>query len=173
MIDDSMADIVAGGFDAGIRSGAHVHGDMIAVRLTPYLRAAVVASPMYMASRGLPATPHDLHEHRCINYRWGHDGAVHRWTFTRGGETLEIRVDPAITVNDTNLIAKFALEGLGFAYILEDVVAEHLTEGRLVRVLEDWCPPGAGFHLYYSGSRHRSAPLRALIELFRFKSVSD
>lgn len=86
---------------------------------------------------------------------------------------MEIRVDPAITVSDTNLIAKFALEGLGFAYILEDVVAEHLTEGRLVRVLEDWCPPGAGFHLYYSGSRHRSAPLRALIELFRFKSVSD
>jgi DNA-binding transcriptional LysR family regulator len=90
VIDDSMADIVAGGFDAGIRSGAHVHGDMIAVRLTPYLRAAVVASPMYMASRGLPATPHDLHEHRCINYRWGHDGAVHRWTLTRGGETLDV-----------------------------------------------------------------------------------
>lgn len=172
VIDDSMADIVAEGFDAGIRSGAHVHGDMIAVRLSPDLRAAVVASPMYLASRGAPVTPHDLHEHRCINYRWGHDGAVHRWPFKREGDNLEIRVDPTITVNDTSLITKLALEGLGFAYILEEVVAEHLATGRLVRVLEDWCQPSSGFHLYYSGRRHLSAPLRAMIEFFRFESVS-
>jgi DNA-binding transcriptional LysR family regulator len=149
VIDDSMADIVAEGFDAGIRSGAHVHGDMIAVRLSP-----------------------DLHEHRCINSRWGHDGAVHRWPFKREGDNLEIRVDPTITVNDTSLITKLALEGLGFAYILEEVVAEHLATGRLVRVLEDWCQPSSGFHLYYSGRRHLSAPLRAMIEFFRFESVS-
>ncbi|MFT4257313.1 MAG: LysR family transcriptional regulator [Pseudoxanthomonas sp.] len=170
VIDDSMADIVAEGSDAGIRSGAHVQGDMIAVRLTPDLRVAVVASPTYVALRGAPVTPHELREHRCINYRWAHDGAVYRWRFEREGETLEVRVDATITVNDTNLITKLALSGLGFAYILEDVVAEHLASGRLVRVLDEWCQSRSDFHLYYSGRRHMSAPLRALIEFFRFKS---
>ncbi len=172
MIDDSMADIVAEGFDAGIRSGADVHGDMIAVRLTPDIRAAVVASPAYIASRGAPVTPHDLSEHRCINYRWGHDGAVYRWGFKRMGEAVEVRVDGTITVNDTNLIIKFALSGLGFAYILEDVVAEHVAAGRLVRVLDEWCQPSSGFHLYYSGRRHMSSPLRAMIDFYQFKLAS-
>jgi DNA-binding transcriptional LysR family regulator len=172
VVDDSMADIVAEGFDAGIRAGAQVHSDMSAVRLTPDLRVAVVASPTYVASRGTPVTPHDLREHRCINYRWAQAGAVYRWGFERAGETLEVRLDAAITVNDTDLITKFALGGLGFAYILEDVVAEHLSTGRLVRVLDDWCQPSSGFHLYYSGRRHMSAPLRAMIEFFRFKSAS-
>lgn len=172
VIDDSMADIVGEGFDAGIRSGAHVHGDMIAVRLTPDLRAAVVASPAYLAARGAPVTPHDLLEHRCINYRWAPEGADHRWQFERGGEAFEVRVDGAITVNDTNLITRFALDGLGFAYILEDVVAEYLAAGRLVRVLDEWSQPTSGLHLYYSGRRHLSAPLRAMIEFFRFNSAS-
>jgi DNA-binding transcriptional LysR family regulator len=172
VIDDHMADIVAEGFDAGIRSGAHVHGDMIAVRLTPDLRVAVVASPAYLAARTVPATPHDLREHRCINYRWGQDGAVYRWGFARAGEALEVRVDATITVNDTNLITEFALGGLGFAYMLEDVVAPHVAAGRLVRVLEEWCQPSSGFHLYYSGRRHMSAPLRALVDFFRYKADS-
>ncbi|TGD99651.1 LysR family transcriptional regulator [Methylobacterium nonmethylotrophicum] len=172
MIDDGMADIVAEGFDAGIRSGSHVHGDMIAVPLTPHLRVAVVASPAYVASRGSPATPSDLREHRCINYRWARDGAVYRWRFERSGETVEIRVDAVITVNDTNLIIGAALAGIGFAYILEDVVSEHIAAGRLVRVLDEWCQPVTGFHLYYSGRRHLSAPLRALIEFFRFGTPS-
>jgi DNA-binding transcriptional LysR family regulator len=171
-IDDHMADIVAEGFDAGIRSGAHVHGDMIAVRLTPDLRVAVVASPAYLASRTIPVTPHDLRGHRCINYRWGQDGAVYRWGFARAGEALEVRVDAMITVNDTNLITQFALGGLGFAYMLEDVVAPHVAAGRLVRVLEEWCQPSSGFHLYYSGRRHMSAPLRALVDFFRYKADS-
>lgn len=169
VIDDSMADIVAEGSDAGIRSGAHVHGDMIAVRLTPDIRGAVVASPAYVASRGIPETPRDLRDHRCINYRWANDGAVYRWQFRREDETLEVRVDATTMVNDTNVIVGCALAGLGFAYILEDVVAEHLAAGRLLRVLDDWCQPNSGFHLYYSGSRHMSAPLRAMIEFFRFK----
>lgn len=172
VIEDAIADIVADGFDAGIRSGEHVHGDMIAVRLTPYLRAAIVASPMYMASRRAPVTPHDLQEHRCINYRWGHDGALHRWAFKREGEAIEIRVTPSVTVNDTNLITQLALEGLGFAYLLEDVVAEHLAAGRLVRVLDEWCQPSSGFHLYYSGGRHMSSPLRAMIDFFQYKEAS-
>jgi DNA-binding transcriptional LysR family regulator len=172
VVDDSMADIVAEGSDAGIRSGAHVHGDMIAVRLTPDLRGAVVASPDYIAARGAPKTPHDLRGHRCINYRWANDGAVYRWQFRREEEALEVRVDAAVTVNDTNVIIGCALAGLGFAYMLEDVVAEHLAEGRLVRVLDEWCPSNSGFHLYYSGGRHMSPPLRTMIEYFRLDSAS-
>lgn len=167
VIDDRMTDIVAEGFDAGIRSGAHVHGDMIAVRLSPDVRAAVIASPAYAASHGVPSTPHDLRDHRCINYRSAHDGASYRWRFGRAGESLEVRLDAAITVNDTHLILGAALGGNGFAYILEDIVAEHVAAGRLVRVLEEWCQPTSGFHLYYSGRRHVSAPLRAMIDFFR------
>ncbi|MDQ4420984.1 LysR substrate-binding domain-containing protein [Sphingobium sp. DEHP117] len=172
VIDDSMTDIIAEGFDAGIRSGTHVHGDMIAVRLTPDLRVAVVASPSYLAARGTPKTPHDLRDHRCINYRWTHDGSLYRWRFQRAGEALEVRVESTITVNDTNIIIGAALNGTGFAYMLEDVVAEHIAAGRLVRVLDEWCQPSSSFHLYYSGSRHMSAPLRAMIDFFRFSSAS-
>ena len=169
VIEDRLTDIVGDGFDVGIRSGAHVNGGMIAVRLTPYLRAAVVAAPSYLASRAPPLTPHDLREHRCIQYRWAHDGAVYRWDFERDGEALEARLEGTISVNDMSLITRLALGGLGFAYVLEDVVAEHVASGRLVRVLEDWCQPGPGFHLYYSGRRHMSAPLRAMIDFFRYK----
>lgn len=171
LVDDSMADIVAEGSDAGIRSGAHVHGDMIAVRLSPDLRGAVVASPDYVAAQGAPKTPHDLRSHRCINYRWANDGAVYRWQFKRGGDALEVRVDGVVTVNDTSVIIGCALAGLGFAYILEDVVAEHLAAGRLVRVLDEWCPSTSGFHLYYPGGRYMSPPLRAIIEHFRLDSA--
>lgn len=169
VIDDSMADIVAEGSDAGIRSGAHLQGDMIAVRLTADMRAAVVASPAYVAAQGAPQTPHELRNHRCINYRWAKDGAVYRWQFKRCEDALEVRVDATTTVNDTDVILQCALAGLGFAYILEDVVAEHLAEGRLVRVLDEWCPLNSGFHLYYSGGRHMSGPLRAMIEFLRFE----
>jgi DNA-binding transcriptional LysR family regulator len=169
IIDDSMADIVAEGSDAGIRAGSLVQGDMTAVRLTPDLRVAVVASAAYVASRGAPQSPYDLRDHRCINYRWANDGAVYRWRFERAEEVLEVRIDAAITVNDTTLITRCALDGLGFAYILEEVVVEHVAAGRLVRVLDDWCQPSSGFHLYYSGRRHVSAPLRAMIEFFRLK----
>jgi DNA-binding transcriptional LysR family regulator len=167
VIDDSMADIVAEGSDAGIRSGAHVQGDMIAVRLTPDLRGAVIASSAYVAARGTPAVPSELRDYRCINYRYANDGAVYRWQFKRQEEELEVRVDAMTTMNDTNAILQCALAGLGFAYIVEDIVAPFLADGRLVRVLEEWCPPISGFHLYYSGARHMSAPLRAMIDFFR------
>ena len=169
VIDDRLTDIVGEGFDAGIRSGAHVNGDMIAVRLTPQLRAAVVAAPSYLAARTVPVTPHDLREHRCIEYRWAHDGSVYRWDFERNGEALHFRPEGAISVNDMGLVTRFALGGLGFAYVLEDVVAEYVPAGRLVRVLEDWCQPSPGFHLYYSGRRHLSGPLQAMIDFFRYK----
>ena len=170
VIEDSLTDIVAGGFDAGIRPGERVQGDMIAVPLTPDLRAVVVASPAYLASRAAPVTPHDLRGHRCINYRWPQTGSTYPWTFRRAGETLDVLVEAVLTVNDTNVMLAAALSGAGFVYILEDVVAGHVSAGRLARVLEDWCAPSSGFHLYYSGRRHTSAPLRAMIDFFRLTS---
>lgn len=172
VVEDSLTDIVAGGYDAGIRPGERVQGDMIAVRLTPDLRPAVFASPEYLASRSIPLTPHDLSDHRCINYRWPHNGSTYRWRFERDGESLEVQVEALLTINDTNVIIAAALGGDGFAYILENTVTEHLMAGRLVRVLDDWCQPASGFHLYYSGRRHMSAPLRAMIDFFRFAPTS-
>jgi len=173
VIDDTMTDIVAEGFDAGIRLGHQVQGDMLAVRLTPDLRAAVVASPTHVASHGAPTTPHDLRNHHCVNYRWAHNGSDYRWHFKRLDDDLDVRVEGPLTVNDTSVIIAAALEGVGFAYILEDVVASHIKAGRLVRVLEEWCQPMTGFHLYYSGRRHMSAPLRAMIDFLRIASSSN
>lgn len=172
VIEDSLTDIVAGGFDAGVRPGERVQGDMIAVRLTPDLRGAVVASPGYLATRSLPETPDDLRQHRCINYRWTHDGSIYRWRFQRKGEEyFEVPLEAPLTVNDTNLIVAAALGSAGVAYLLEDVLAEHIAAGRLVRMLDEWCQPTPGFHLYYSGRRHMSTPLRAMIDFLRDPSA--
>lgn len=168
VIDDSLTDIVAEGFDAGIRQGSLVQRDMNSVRLTADLRMAVVASPAYLASHGVPETPHELRDHRCINYRWAREGVDYRWRFERAGETVEVRVDAAITANDTGVIIGAALGGVGFAYILEEVVAEHIAARRLMRVLDEWCQLSSAFHLYYPGRRLMSAPLRAVIDFFRF-----
>lgn len=172
VIDDCLSDIVAGGFDAGIRPGERVHCDMIAVRLTQDLRAAVVASPAYLASRGAPVSPYELKSHRCINYRWAHNGSPYRWHFERLGEIFDVVIEASLTVNDTRLIVDAALDGLGFAYMVEDVVVDHLSAGRLIRVLDGWCKPSSGFHLYYSGRRHLSAPLKAMIDFFRLRPIS-
>lgn len=166
VIDDSLTDIVAGGFDAGIRLGERVQRDMIAVRLTPDLRVAVVASPAYLASRKTPETPRELDQHRCINYRWAHNTSAFRWLFERAGEAVDILIESPLTLNDTGLIVGAAMEGLGFAYLVEQAVAEHIASGRLVRVLDEWCQPFSGFHLYYSGRQHISEPLRAMIDFF-------
>jgi DNA-binding transcriptional LysR family regulator len=172
VVEDKLTDIVAGDFDAGIRPGERVQGDMIAVRLTPDLRPSVFASPAYLSSRSIPLTPHELGDHRCINYRWLHNGSTHRWHFERDGVSLDVLVEALLTINDTNLIIAAALGGAGFAYILEDVVTEYVRTGRLVRVLDDWCQPTSGFHLYYSGRRHMSAPLRAMVDFFRLTPPS-
>lgn len=173
VVEDSLTDIVAGGFDAGVRPADRVQGDMIAVRLSADLRAAVVASPEYVASHGAPSTPDDLRHHRCINYRWTHNGSTHRWRFELDGQASELTIESPLTINDTHLIIAAAIGGAGFAYILQEAVADYITAGRLVRVLERWCQPTPGFHLYYSGRRHVSAPLRAFIEFFRYPSSAD
>ena len=170
MVDDGLTDVVAAGFDAGIRPGERVHRDMMAVRVSPDLRTAVVGSPDYLAARPIPITPRDLKDHACINYRFAASGALYRWPFARGGEVFDVAVEGALTLNDTDLIRVAALDGLGLACTLEDTVADDLAAGRLLRVLEDWCRPFPGFFLYYPGRRQVPPALRVLIEMLRVGS---
>ncbi|WP_426022892.1 LysR family transcriptional regulator [Brevundimonas sp. PWP3-1b1] len=167
VIDDSLTDVVARGFDAGIRSGALVHQDMIALRLTPDLRMAVVASPDYFSQRPPPRTPLDLHDHVGVTYRWSESGALYRWIFEGPHGPIEMDIKNRITVNETDLILAAALEGVGVAFLPESFVAPWLQTGKLVRVLEDWCKPFPGFHIYYPSRRQMPEALRAFIDFVR------
>lgn len=170
IVDDGLADIVAGGFDAGIRPGELLQQDMVAVRVTPDLRTAVVGAPSYFASRTLPRTPRDLHEHPCIAYRWTRGGALYRWSFRKRGKVLEVDPAGSIAVNDVDVMVAAALDGAGLACTLEDHVAGHIRDGRLVRVLEDWCHPFPGFFLYYPSRRQMPVALRTLVDFLRARS---
>jgi DNA-binding transcriptional LysR family regulator len=167
VIDDSMTDVVAKGFDAGIRSGTLVHQDMAAVRLTPDLRMAVVGSPAYFAGHALPKVPDDLHNHVCLTYRWQDTGVLYRWRFEGPGGAIEVNVENALTVNDTDLLSDAALRGLGLAFLPESFVEELIARGELVRVLDEWCKPFSGFHLYYPRKPHMPAALRAFIDFLK------
>ena len=167
IVEDGLTDVVAAGFDAGIRPGGRLHRDMVAVRVSPALGTVVVGSPGYLAARPSPRTPHDLKDHSCINYRFAASGALYQWSFARGGEVIDVVVEGALTSNDTDLIRAAALDGAGLAYTLEDSVADDLAAGRLLRVLEDWCQPFPGFFLYYPGRRQVPPALRALIDMLR------
>ena len=166
-VDDGLTDIVAGGFDAGVRPGEQLQRDMVAVRITPDLRTAVVGSPAYFTGHPAPARPEDLQDHACINYRWSGSGAVYRWPFVRAGEAFKVQVEGPLTLNDTDLILAAALDGAGLACLLEDRVGPDLAAGRLVRVLESWSPTFPGFYLYYAGRRQTPPALRALIDFLR------
>lgn len=166
-VDDELSDIVAAGFDAGIRPGERVQRDMVAVRLTPDLRTAIVGSPDYFASHPAPRHPRDLREHVCINYRWSRRGTLYRWPFAKRGRSLEAEVQGRLTVNDVDLLLSAALEGAGLACTLEQRATEHLASGRLVRVLEDWCQPFSGFFLYYPSRRQIPPALRTLIDFLQ------
>jgi DNA-binding transcriptional LysR family regulator len=133
------ADLVAGEFDAGIQLGEYIQKDMIAVRVTPELRLAVVGSPAYFASRSVPQTPKDLHDHRCITLR--HTGGPYRWEFEKEGKSVTIAPDGPLVIDETHLAIQAALSGVGIGVAYEEQVAEHIAKGRLLRVLEDWTPP--------------------------------
>jgi DNA-binding transcriptional LysR family regulator len=166
-IDTGLRDIVADRFDAGVRLGEQVEKDMIAVRIGPDLRMALVAAPSYFAQTPAPRTPHDLTGHNCINLRFPTLGGLYTWEFEKDGRELNVRVDGQLTFNETRLIVRAACAGLGLAYILEDHVREHLAEGRLVRALEDWCPPFAGYHLYYPSRRQHTPAFALLVDALR------
>ena len=164
--NDSRMDIVASGFDAGIHFGEYIEKDMIAVRVSPDHRAAIVGSPDYFQSYSKPRSPRDLLKHRCINFRHG-DAGLYRWEFEKGKKCLSVAVSGPLTVDDENLLTQAALDGVGLAFISDERVVPHLESGALVRVLESWCQPFPGFFLYYPSRRQQPAALSALIETLR------
>lgn len=165
VVDDALADIVTGRFDAGIRVGGQLEKDMVAIRLTPDLNMIAVASPDYLARRGAPKSPAELHDHACINWRLQMDGRYYRWEFDKQGQRLEVAVEGPIVTNHADIGVAAALNGLGIAYHFErDGVGELLAQGRLVQVLADWSISRPGLFLYYPSRQHRPALLGAFID---------
>ena len=164
--DDALTDIVAGGFDAGVRLDESLQGDMVAVRLGGPQRMVVAGSPGYFARYGRPAAPADLAGHACFRLRWP-SGALLPWEFERDGRAVRVEVAGPLIVDDVLVQHRAALDGAGLAYVLEDHVAEELASGALETVLDDWCPPFPGFHLYYPSRRQVSPALRAFIDHMR------
>ena len=155
-------DIVADRFDAGVRLGDTIDKDMIAVPIGPQLRMAAVAVPGYFASRGIPENPRDLMNHSCINQRMQTSGGLYVWDFEQRGKQVNVRVDGQLIFNTSSHIVDAALAGLGIAYLPEEEFEPHLREGRLERVLEDWCPPFSGYYLYFP-SRRQPSPAFTLV----------
>ena len=161
-VDYGFRDIVADRFDAGVRLGDTIDKDMIAVPIGPPLRMAVVATPAYFATRAIPKNPRDLMDHNCINQRMQTSGGLYVWDFERRDKQLNVRVNGQLTFNTSVHIVEAALAGLGITYLPEEEFSPHLQEGRLMRVLEDWCPPFAGYYLYYP-SRRQPSPAFSLV----------
>jgi DNA-binding transcriptional LysR family regulator len=168
-IDQSLADIVAGGFDAGIRLGEAVAKDMIAVRIGPDLRMAVVGAPTYFEKHSAPKAPHDLTDHACINLRMPTSGGLYAWDFEKDRRELHVRVSGQLVFNSTPLVLKAAAAGFGLAYVLDDRAEPLIQENRLVRVLDDWCPPFSGHHLYYPSRRQPTPAFALLVDALRYR----
>jgi DNA-binding transcriptional LysR family regulator len=166
--DETRLDLVAGGFDAGVQYGEFIQQDMVAVRVSADHRPAIVGSPAYFENHAKPIVPHDLLQHRCINYRHG-SGEVYRWELDKGDQSLVVAVNGPLITNDIGLLTRAALDGVGLAFMSDQQAAPHLASGALVRVLEDWCPPFPGFFLYYPSRKQQPAALTALIETLRVK----
>ena len=170
IIDYGLTNIVAQQVDAGIRPGELVAKDMIAVRISSDLRMAVVGSPSYFADRKRPRTPPDLTSHNCLNLRLPtHGGSLYAWEFEKNGRALNVRVEGQLVFNSAGLLLDGALKGLGLAYLTEGHVQPYVSEGRLVRVLADWCPPFSGYHLYYPSRRQPSPAFSLLVDALRYR----
>ncbi|TCM52564.1 LysR family transcriptional regulator [Rhizobium sp. PP-F2F-G48] len=168
-IDDGLTDIVAAGFDAGIRLGETVEKDMIAVKIGPDLRTVVVGTPSYFERIAPPKTPYDLDRHACIGYRLTTSGGLLPWEFEKDGKDIKIRTSGPLVANDGDLPAAAVRAGAGLGYIMEHDVADEIASGTLVQVLADWCPTFPGFHLYHPSRRQSPPALRALIAALRFR----
>ena len=168
-VDHSLIDIVAQRYDAGVRSGEQVAKDMIAVRIGPDMRMAVVGAPSYFAKRSPPKKPQDLTEHNCINLRLPTYGGLYAWEFEKGDRELKVRVEGQLVLNGTTQMLNAALAGLGLAYVPQDLAQPHLDSGLLTRVLEDWCPPYSGYHLYYPSRRQSSPAFALLVDALRYR----
>lgn len=168
-IDASLTDIVAERFDAGVRLEETIARDMIAVPIGPPLRMAVVGAPSYFERHPIPRKPQDLSQHTCINLRLPTFGGVYAWELEKGKRALRVRVDGQLTFNNVPMIRQAALDGFGLACVMEDQIAAYLEEGRLIRVLEDWCPAFPGYHLYYPSRRQSSAAFRLIVDALRYR----
>ncbi|MFC0684174.1 LysR family transcriptional regulator [Novosphingobium clariflavum] len=169
-VDSGLRDIVADKFDAGVRLGEQVARDMIAVPIGPELRMAAVAAPGYLRGRGIPRAPQDLAAHRCINLRLTTAGGLYAWELEKGGRELNVRVEGQFTSNNVEVIIDAAIDGFGLAFVPEDYVAQHIAEGRLERVLDEWCDPFPGYHLYYPSRRQPKPAFALLIEALRYRA---
>jgi len=170
IIDYGFTDIVEERFDAGVRLGEALSKDMIAVRIGPDWRFVVVGAPGYLDTHPAPATPQDLTEHTCINYRLTGVGAVYAWEFEKEGRKLNVKVDGQLTFNSAVPVLDAAVDGLGLAYVPDDLAASYLADGRLKLVLDDWCPMIQGYHLYYPNRRQASPAFALLVEALRYRS---
>jgi DNA-binding transcriptional LysR family regulator len=168
-IQSGFVDIVAERFDAGVRLGETIQQDMIAVRIGPEMRMAAVGSTAYFAGRTVPVTPYDLAAQNCINLRFPTYGGLYAWEFEQRGRALNVRVDGQVIVNDIVLARQAACDGAGIAYLPMDYVRDDIAAGRLVHLLEDWCPPFPGYHLYYPSRRQLSPAFALLAEALRFR----
>jgi DNA-binding transcriptional LysR family regulator len=169
IVDYGLTDIVADRYDAGVRLGEQVAKDMIAVRIGPDMRMAVVGAPSYFARRSKPSKPQDLTAHQCINLRLPTYGGLYAWEFEKRGRELKVRVEGQLVFNNLALRLKSALAGLGLAYLPEDQVRSHVADGRLVQVLGDWCPPFSGYHLYYPSRRQLTPAFGLLVDTLRYR----
>ena len=168
-VDYGLIDIVAQRYDAGVRSGEQVAKDMIAVRIGPDMRMAVVGAPSYFAKQSPPKKPKDLTEHNCINLRLPTYGGLYAWEFEKSGREIKVRVEGQLVLNGTIQMLNAALAGFGLAYVPEDLAQPHIAAGRLKRVLDDWCPSYSGYHLYYPSRRQPSTAFALLVDALRYR----
>ena len=168
-VDYGLSDIVAERYDAGVRSGEQVEKDMIAVRIGPDLRMAVVGASSYFKNRPEPKRPQDLIGHNCMNLRLPKHDSVYAWEFDKNGRELRVRVEGQLTFNATSQQIDAALAGLGLAYAPEGMVQPYITKGKLRRVLEDWCPSYSGYHLFYPSRRQSSAAFSLVVDALRHR----
>lgn len=168
-IDSSLTDIVAERFDAGVRLGEALAKDMIAVPIGPEQRMVVIGAPSYLERYPIPLVPQDLANHRCINLRMLTSGGLYAWELAKDGRELRVRVDGQLAFNSMQMVIHAALEGFGLGFVMEDRVLDHIAQGRLVTVLDDWCPRFPGYHLYYPSRRQPSAAFSLLVEALRYR----
>jgi DNA-binding transcriptional LysR family regulator len=167
--ESGLTDIVAARYDAGVRLGEQLAKDMIAVRIGPPLRMVAVAAPAYLAAHGRPETPHDLTRHKCINLRMWSSGGLYSWEFEKDGQAVNVRVEGQLILNRGPLILDAARAGHGIAFLMEDYVTQSIGRGELEYVLDDWCPPFDGYHLYYPSRRQPTPAFSLLVETLRYR----
>jgi DNA-binding transcriptional LysR family regulator len=167
-VNAALTDIIAERYDAGVRLGESIARDMVAMRIGPDLRMAVVAAPAYFAAHGSPETPHDLPRHTCINVRLPTAGGLYVWEFAKDGRDLNVRVDGQLVFNEMSMVLQATMEGFGLACVIEDQAQPAISEGKLVRILDDWCPTFPGYHLYYPSRRQDSSAFTLLLKALRY-----